>query len=274
MNWRAIWAIIRKDLRLVRQNKNVLASLMLMPALFFVIMPGIMVYLASSAPESMGAMDSDFGLFFANMPAGLRAELANYNGLAEQFTLLIAGYLFAPLFLMVPIMVSTTFGADSIAGEHERKTLEGLLYTPISDFDLYIAKLLVAWIPAVITTLIGGVFNVIVVNAAAWGLMGRIWFPNTAWLWMVLWLSPAVAALGLAAIIFVSRRAKTVQEAIQVSGFVVVPIILLLVAQMAGAVYFSTEMIALIGVIVWVVAAVMLWIGAKTFQRGELIARL
>lgn len=274
MNWRAIRAVVGKDLRLVRQNKNVLASLMLMPALFFVIMPGIMVYLASSAPGAMGDIDSDFGLFFANMPAGLRAELANYNGIVEQFTLLIAGYLFGPLFLMVPIMISTTFGADSIAGEHERKTLEGLLYSPISDFELYIAKLLVAWIPAVVATLLGGLLNAIVVNVASWGLMQRIWFPNSAWLWMVLWLSPAVAALGLAAIIFVSRRAKTVQEAIQVSGFVVVPIILLLVAQMAGVVYFSTEMILIIGLIVWVVAAILLWIGAKTFQRGELIARL
>ncbi|MBN8640139.1 MAG: hypothetical protein J0M07_32805, partial [Anaerolineae bacterium] len=69
MNWRAIRAVVGKDLRLVRQNKNVLASLMLMPALFFVIMPGIMVYLASSAPGAMGDIDSDFGLFFANMPA-------------------------------------------------------------------------------------------------------------------------------------------------------------------------------------------------------------
>lgn len=275
MNWRAIWAVVRKDLRLVRQNKNVLWSLALMPAIFLVGMPGIMVYLASSGSAAVtGDMQSDFGLFFANMPPGLRAELASYDSIGQQFTLLIAGYLFAPLFLMVPLMVATMFGADSIAGEHERKTLEGLLYTPITDAELYTAKLLVAWIPAIIITVLGGVLNAVVVNVAAWGQMERVFFPNAAWLAMVIWLAPAVAALGLGAIIFVSRRAKTVQEAMQISGMVVIPIMLLLVAQMAGVVYFDVPMILIFGVIVWIVAGALLWIGAKTFRRGELIARL
>lgn len=274
MNWRSIGAIVRKDLRIVRQNKNVISSLALMPLIFLVAMPGVMVYLASSAPDMLGDINEDFGLFFANMPDGLRAELAAFDTIGQQFTLLIAGYLFAPLFLMVPIMVATMFGADSIAGEHERKTLEGLIYTPITDLELYVAKLLVAWIPALIVTLLGGLLNALVVNVAAWGQMERVFFPNVAWLVMVLWLSPAVAALGLGAIIFVSRRAKTVQEAIQVSGLIVVPVILLLVAQMAGVVYFSTETVLGVGVVVWIVAGAFLWIGAKTFQRGELIARL
>ncbi len=274
MNWRAIWAVVRKDLRLVTQNKNVIASLTIMPLLFFVIMPGVLVYLSTGSGSVLGEMQSDLGEFFANMPPSLRAELQTYDTIGQQFTLLIAAYLFAPLFLMVPLMVSMTFGADSIAGEHERKTLEGLIYTPITDFELYVAKLLIAWIPALIVTFVGGTINAVVVNIAAWGQMGRVFFPNAAWLTMVLWLAPAIAALGLSAIILVSARAKTVQEAVQLGSLVVLPVVLLLIAQLAGVVYLSIEVILIVGVIAWLIVLALLWVGAKTFRRGELIARL
>ena len=38
---------------------------------------------------------------------------------------------------------------DAFAGEKERKTLESLLHLPVRDRDLYIAKLLVGFLPSV-----------------------------------------------------------------------------------------------------------------------------
>ena len=56
--------------------------------------------------------------------------------------MLVNGYLLAPLFLIVPLMVSAVLAADAFAGEKERKTLETLLHLPISDRDLFFAKVL------------------------------------------------------------------------------------------------------------------------------------
>ena len=60
---------------------------------------------------------------------------------------LMLGFLFAPMFLILPLMVASIIGADSIVGEKERKTLEALLYTPATDRELYLAKLLSAVVP-------------------------------------------------------------------------------------------------------------------------------
>ena len=44
--------------------------------------------------------------------------------------MLVNGYLLAPLFLIVPLMVSAVLAADAFAGEKERRTLESLLHLP------------------------------------------------------------------------------------------------------------------------------------------------
>ncbi len=102
LNWRAIWTIVGKDLRLLRMNKNVLATLVILPIIMLVIVPGAMVYLAASGsnPEVVDDFSEDFDLFFAGMPEGIRAEVEVYDTISQRLVLLISAYLFAPLFLM------------------------------------------------------------------------------------------------------------------------------------------------------------------------------
>ena len=51
---------------------------------------------------------------------------------------------------------------------------------------------------------------------------------------MILWVAPAVAALGLAVMVRVSARARTSQEANQLGGAVILPLIFLAVGQSTG----------------------------------------
>jgi len=85
---------------------------------------------------------------------------------------------------------------------------------------------------------------------------------------------PAAAALGLSVIVLVSVRVKTFQEANQLGGVVVVPILLLVFGQIAGVLYFSVSLVLLVGLILWIIDAVLVYFGVRTFHRGELIARL
>ena len=52
---------------------------------------------------------------------------------------------------------------------------------------------------------------------------------------MVLWVGPAMAPISLGLTVLVSARVKTVQEAFQIAGIVVLPIVALVVSQAAGA---------------------------------------
>ena len=111
-------------------------------------------------------------------------------------------------------------------------------------------------------------------NAAAWPLIGRIFFPNLMWLVLVLWVVPAAAGLGLAVMVLVSARAQGFQEAYQIGGAVVIPILLLVFGQVAGLMYFSTGMVFLIGLVFWLLDALLIGIGSRSFRRERLITRL
>jgi hypothetical protein len=104
--------------------------------------------------------------------------------------------------------------------------------------------------------------------------MGRIFFPNLMWILLVIWVAPAVAGLGLGTMVLVSSRVSGFQEAYQLGGAIVIPIVVLVIGQATGVMYFSAGLVALLGLVIWAVDAVILWFGIKVFQRGELIVRI
>ena len=164
--------------------------------------------------------------------------------------------------------------ADGFAGERERKTLEPLLYTPATDAELFVAKLLAAWIPAVMIAFIGAFVYAVIVNIVAWPVMHRVFFPNTTWVVMVLWMAPAFAALGLAGMLLVSLRVRGMQEATQLGGLFVLPVIALVVGEVRGAVLLGPWMAVAIGSLVWVIAAALIVLGVKRFRRTSLVGKL
>src|SRR3546814_7487172 len=52
-------------------------------------------------------------------------------------------------------MGSAVLAADAVAGEKERKTLESLLHSSIRDRDLFLAKFLSAFLPALAVSWLG-----------------------------------------------------------------------------------------------------------------------
>jgi ABC-type Na+ efflux pump permease subunit len=272
MNRRAIRAIVRKDLRVVVQSKAVIAPLIIVPIIMLVVLPG----LAGLAPlaGNMAANDmKDLAQFISNMPAGLQAEVADLNE-AQTWVFLSLVYFLAPMYLIIPLMVASVIAADSFAGEKERKTLEALLYTPTTDQELFLGKILAAWLPAVAVAWGGFVIYAVVANLSAWPTMGRIFFPTPMWIVLALWVAPAAAGLGLSAVVLVSSRVQTFQEAYQMGSTVVLPVVLLIIGQATGVIYFSLEAVLLLGIVLWIIDAVLLWWGGRSFQRGEIIARL
>jgi ABC-type Na+ efflux pump permease subunit len=237
-----------------------------------VLLPGLAAF-APALQDMPGTPFSGLEEFLGRMPTALQAELAGYDEMQAIIVLALV-YLLAPMYLILPLMVSSVIAADSFAGEKERKTLEALLYTPTTDGELLLAKMLSAWLPAVAIAWGGFVLYSIVANLAAWPVMGRIFFPNLMWVILALWVAPAVAGVGLGTTVLVSARAQGFQEAYQLGAVVVLPIVILVVAQAAGVMYFSTWLVFLLGLLFWIVAALLLWFGARTFRRAELAVRL
>ncbi len=272
MNWRVLMAIVKKDLKVVAQNRSVVIPILMVPLILF----GALPWLAVLVPGSInmgGSTMNDIAPLLAKLPANLTAELAPYN-LEQKTVIFFLVYLLAPMFLIIPLMVSSVIAADSIAGERERRTLEALLYTPTSDRELLLGKLLSAWLAAVATAAAGFLLYSVMVNLAAWQVVGAVFFPNMMWLVMVFWVAPAAAGLGLSVMVLVSARAQGFQDAYQMGGMVVLPILLLVFGQATGVMFFSTGLVVLLGLGLWLVDAGLLWYGRRFFRREALVSRL
>jgi len=265
--WSVIRTVIVKDLTAVRRAKAVVIPMLAVPVLLMVVLPFGVGLAARTAqhPEVGRVLDS--------MPGDLARPILELPQ-HEQLVVLVNGYLLAPLFLIVPLMVSAVLAADAFAGEKERRTLESLLHLPISERDLFLAKLATALIPAIVVSWVGFAAFCVVANGVAWPVMHRVFVPTRLWVVMILWIGPAVALLGLAVMVRVSARARTSQEANQLGGAVILPLIFLAVGQSSGVLLTTVPVAIAIGAVVWVVALVLVRGGARRFTRDQLAARM
>src|SRR5512139_1779252 len=104
MNWRAIGAIIRKDLKVILRSKAVLLPLIIVPVVLQVLMPAGFGIAANVIPETASDELEDLDQMLRNMPPSFRAEFDALNE-KQLFLVLMLVYLFAPMYLIVPLMV-------------------------------------------------------------------------------------------------------------------------------------------------------------------------
>lgn len=270
-NWRGIRAVVNKDLRQILTNKMVLLPFIVLPILLMVLMPLFLVLLPVIAAGDIDQTDL-VGLL-KTMPISLKQPLAGLS-VQQVWVFLSANYMFMPMFLVLPLMAAGIVAADSIAGEKERKTLEGLLYTPLSDTELFVAKVLVALVPAVILVIGSFILYAVTVNAGGFQTMHRLFFPQPSWWPLVFFVAPGVSLAGLGATVLVSSKAKTFMAAQQSAVLLVLPVIFIMVGQFAGLFFLSPGVVWLVGIAFWAIGAIFITIGAKTFTRSELIARI
>jgi len=98
--------------------------------------------------------------------------------------------------------------------------------------------------------------------------------PNVRWLVLIIFVAPAVAAAGLGVMVRVSARANSSQEANQLGGAVIVPLILLSVGQTSTLLLIAPQWIFASGLVIWVIAIVLIRGGMKRFTRDRVASRL
>ena len=269
MNRRGVVAVVRRDLSVAMGSKAVVLPAVIVPVVLLVLLPGVAGFAATFIDA---ATIGDLEVLLDALPAAVVADLSPDPGLLAAE--LVVTYLLAPMVLLVPVMFAAVIAADGMAGEKERGTLEGLLLTPLSDREIVTAKLLAAWVPATVVGLVGGLLYAAVANLAVGTQVGRLVLPTAEFAVMVLWAGPTFAAASLAAVSLVSVRVSTTQEAFQLGGVVVLPVIALLVSQATGALLLSVWLLVGAGFVALGVAAGLLAAGSRSLSRTRLGERL
>lgn len=236
-------ALIYKDLNEIKSSKQVILPMTIVPVVLAVLIP-LAVLIGASFIGNDSNTIRQLGPLIEKLPS----EYASYNS-AQLLIKVVINYMFPSYFLIIPIMCSGIIGASSFVGEKEHKTMETLLYTPISMEQLLRAKILGVFIPAYIITLISFIMFGIVVNIGGFIYFGGIIFPDIKWLIIILWISPAINLISLIMTVMVSAKSKTFQEAQQVSGILVLPVMLILVGQMTGVLMLSNLVMLIAGAV-------------------------
>jgi ABC-type Na+ efflux pump permease subunit len=148
MNIHNAMLVFRKDWLEIKQSKQLLIPIFVLPIVMVVFLPVVAVQIPVLAFSGNGAgsFASTFSLPFeiAGLTAGMTAKQAFVYSMSTVF--------FAPFTMLVPLIVSSIISSDSFAGEKERKTVEALLATPLSDMELLFGKTLVSFLPAMAVT--------------------------------------------------------------------------------------------------------------------------
>lgn len=195
---------------------------------------------------------------------------AAQNFVARYGTPLIGERLFPFLLMIVgffPISFSLIIALETFVGERERKSLEPLLATPLTNGQLYLGKMLASMIPPLLAAYLGiGVYLL--------GLMiFRNWSPPPLLLLQVLVLTTCEAIVMVSGAVVVSSQATSVRAANLLASFIIIPMALLIQAE--SIIMFLANYDVLWGVVLAliVVDLILVRMGLSLFNREELLGR-
>lgn len=271
MNKTVVWAVAMKDMRSVITSIRVWLPMLVIPFLLGVVAPSMMIVMAGySNLSKIQNIEIVIDLIENLKGTELHEVLKNFTTLNQKIVYLLITYLFTPCFLVIPIMASSVVAANSFVGEKERKTLESLLLTPIDMISLFIGKVLSAFIPAMVITIIIFILFGISVNVFSYPLYLQWIFPTWDWILMLCWVVPVISLFVILFNVLISSKVKGFQEAYQLGSVIVIPIAILIVSQLTGYFFLSTWRIFIIGVVVCVLDILILFWIAKSNQRLKL----
>ncbi len=271
MNMRKAWLVFKKDWLEIKRNWQVLMPIIILPLIFSVAFPVVLTFISNAPTENMGTQD--FQSLIPNLPFDVQAQLATMTP-SQMMIYIMVLYFFAPFFLIIPIMASSVLGSDSFAGERERKTIEALLATPISDSELLMGKILVSFIPAMIVTVASFAIYATVVDIITFGMFnGMLLLPNASFLVMIFGVAPTLALCSIGLTVIISAKVKGFKEAQQISVVLLLPVLGLVFAQISGVLILGPIVLAVVIGLLAIVDVIVFYVGVKIFQREEILSK-
>jgi len=179
---------------------------------------------------------------------------------------------FLLLYMMMPLYIPATISAYSIVGEKSKRTLEPLIAAPIRTRDLLLAKILVAAIPAVLVSWLGyGIYTLGTRAVVSEQVYVQVF--TLPWLLAILLWVPLLTLIAVGLGVIISSRVNDPRTAQQLTGVVVVPVLIVFFAQLSGLLTVSASFVLLALVPLAICAAAILYAAIRMFNRETILTR-
>lgn len=253
-------AIVKKDLRGITSNKNIFLTLMIVPFVFAVFFPSLMILILHFAPEE----SVDFQKMLELLPAA-----GGSDSPPKDLLFLLLNRMLPVFFIIIPIMAASVMAATSFVGEKEKRTLETLLYSPLSLKKIFQAKIIASFTLSMAISIGSFIIMQLVSQLELFLTLGSLIPPDAVWAATMLLISPAVSLIAITLIVRGSAKAQTIEESQQRSVFLILPILLLIVGQATGLFLINFWLLLGIGVVLAVLAILFMknGIGNPNYER-------
>lgn len=265
-----VWLIVQKELTQALRNRMTLFTLIFSTVTFILLPLGVAYGLSPDGPfPALSSRQVNAG----TLQSVSRAfpGLAGLDSRRQVLGLLLASM--QSLFLIIPIMIPLIIAVYSVIGEKQTRSLEAVLATPISTGELLAGKCLAAALPGVASAWISYAVFVLLAYPVTRGALFADVLLRPGWLLALLLLVPGASGLAVICGLIVSSRASDPQSAQQLAGVVVLPVVGLVVGQMAGVVQVSPLFVLIVALLLLAIDAALLAAAVRLFQRETILTR-
>ena len=230
--------VTRREVRDQFRDWRIIAPIIILTVFF----PGLMNFTAQQAVD-----------FVAKYGAPIIADRL------IPFLLMVVGFF--------PISVSLVIALESFVGEKERRSIEPLLSSPLTDVQLYLGKLMAVIFPPLVASFLG----ITVYLVGVYRQVG--WSPDPTLLIQVVSPAAVQSLVMVSGAVVVSSQTTSVRAANLLASFIIIPMALLLVGESMIMFWARYE------VLWWAIfgQALIAWLLVRTgiahFNREELLGR-
>jgi ABC-2 type transport system permease protein len=268
MNAKRIQAVVEKELRELRSNPSTILPVAILMTLSLTVPFLILVVMPRITGESL-ASDRTLRELVARVAetaprlAALAPEAAIQAFMYQQFLM---------MFLIAPIVGAVSLAAYGIVGEKQARTLEPLLATPLTTAELLLAKVIGAFLPAIAIEALGiGVYVVLVYLLSLPGVAAALVSVRSFVLVCIIGPIGSLAALQMT--IAISSRVNDARSAQQIAVLIVLPLVMIMVGQVAGAVIISIPVLLLIAAVLAIAWVLLILLSMALFERDTILTR-
>ncbi|MDT2571847.1 ABC transporter permease subunit [Enterococcus raffinosus] len=259
-------AVMSKDIRGITENKRYFSVLTILPLIFSVAFPAMMLLTVLLSPTD----SSSFTEMARILPD---FQKLNQEQLVYELLSLMVNNVIPIFFLIIPIMTASVMAASSFVGEKEKRTLETLFYSPLSIREIFQAKVYASFFVGILITYASFLLTVIVVEVVVYIFKGILLPFSLNWLWVMLLIVPAITIISIVLIVKGSAKSMTIEESQQKAAFLILPLALLLVGQFTGILVFGGWVVVSIGLVLLGIALLLLRYAMSGFTYERLLER-
>lgn len=190
-------------------------------------------------------------------------------GFVENYGAEIIGNQLIPFLLLIvgffPMSFSLIIALETFVGEKERRSLEPLLATPLSNTQLYMGKMMAALIPPLMASYVGMAVYLVglwITNGwqADWELLAQIFLLTTI-----------QGIIMVAGAVVISSQVTSVRASNLLASFIIVPMAMLIQAEAAALFWGNRSGLWWLALALLITAVILMRMGIKVFNREELM---